>query len=249
MVFEQNSFAFTSVISFFLSLFWGSLTGIELRWAVRVTGLGLSSPAADASYDVYSSSQLHRGDMRWLSGSPICIYNMCSFVATAYSSCPSTSACEGGEPRLGASQMKRRRKLRDGTPGGREVKERERDWQRTRAGMNAAAILVFHTVGWVISLSTALWMKRKGEGYLQRGDVERERERAGRRAAYSHKRSLPHDVYLRFCQWKKGGGGLLVNSSREGKERMVRSCMDLLRCIHILQHSTQGLYKWMMERG
>lgn len=74
---------------------------------MRATGLWLmSSLWCWVSSDVYSNSQQQqqqRGDMRWLSFSSICIYNMCSFVSATYSSCPSTSTCDRAELRLSAS--------------------------------------------------------------------------------------------------------------------------------------------------
>lgn len=133
--------------------------------------------------------------------------------------------------------------------GGRGVRGSEKElgkWGRLEEDQvlwwTQRAIHVFHSVGWVILLGTALWMKQNGEGHLRGEAVECVRE--GQKhytltEGTKKDKKQAHDVYLRFCQWKWDKGRLPA-TDWVGTGCMIRKCMELLEWLHVTTQSCSG---------
>lgn len=164
---------------------------------------------------MYSKWQRQRGDVRWLSDTSICSSNMCVFVAATYSFCPSTSAYDRAGLQSAASWRRRGGGWRRAR-GEDRVREGGRLEENQVAGWTQKAVHVFHTVGWVISLGTALWMKQSGEGHLQRAAVECVRVGKRRGGEPSSTWCLPQILSM------KVGGGRRASHWKEERMKPTR---------------------------
>lgn len=135
------------------------------------------------------------------------------------------------EPSYGSVLHRRRQK------GGVQERERpqEGQWGRREEKQvlrwTQTAIHVFHTVGWVIALGTALWTKQNGERHLQRGAVECDRglesiiqsHRGKNKQANKQKKKKtttlvsaesPAANRRKKDEWQTGGGTECLNRNR-----------------------------------
>lgn len=115
--------------------------------------------------------------------------------------------------------------------GGVQERLQEGQWGRLEEKQvlrwTQTAIHVFHTVGWVIALGTALWTKQNGERHLQRGAVECDRglesiiqsHRGKNKQANKQKKNpttlvsaeSPAANGRKRHQWQTGGGAECLN--------------------------------------